>query len=106
MSVATWSLRLRAVWSFAAAGTRLVSACSMFMWTSSSRSSHAKRPPSISPGSRPARHGSRSAPPAVISPTWASIAEWALLPAMSKGASRRSNETDSLNFSISSAGPE
>ena len=39
MSVATWSLRLRAVCSFDAAGTRLVSACSMFMWTSSSRSS-------------------------------------------------------------------
>src|SRR3954453_14079948 len=33
------------------------------------------------------------------------MAECALLPAMSKGASRRSNETDSLNCSINSAGP-
>ncbi len=32
------------------------------------------------------------------------MAAWALLPAMSNGASRRSNETDSLNRSINSAG--
>jgi len=38
-------------------------------------------------------------------PTLASMAECALLPAMSKGASRWSNDTDSLNFSINSAGP-
>src|ERR1019366_1054017 len=42
---------------------------------------------------------------AVSSPTCASMAEWALLPAMSNGARRQSNETDSLNCSINSAGP-
>src|SRR5471032_3221107 len=33
------------------------------------------------------------------------MAAWALLPATSNGARRRSNETDSLNRSINSAGP-
>ena len=71
MSVATWSLRLRAVGSFAAAGTRLVRARSMFMWTSSSFSSHAKRPPLICAriASSPAWIAFRS--PGVIRPTWA-----------------------------------
>ena len=48
MSVAIWSFRLRAVWSLAAAGTRFVSACSMFMWTSSSLVSQANLPAVIS----------------------------------------------------------
>src|ERR1017187_9372840 len=79
---------------------------SMFMWTSSSLLSHEKRPLLISDSiaSSPAWMALRSL--TVIRPTWASIAACALLPATSKGASRRSHETDSLNLSMSSAGPD
>ena len=105
MSVATWSLRLRAVWSFAAAGTLEVSACSMFMCTSSRRSSQWNRPEAMS-----ARMASRPSWIALHSflvsrPTWASISLCALLQATSYGASRLSRDADSLNLSISAAGP-
>ena len=105
MSVATWSLRLRAVCSFAAAGTSLVSACSMFMWTSSRDSLHSNSPASMrfKIFARPATICLHSA--FVRMPTSASIFACAVEPSMSKRAKSLSKETDSLNLSIKSLGP-
>jgi hypothetical protein len=105
MSRATWSLRERAVCSFAPAGTRRVSSASMFMWTSSSSGFHLNLPAVIS-----LPMASRPRTMAVI-PFWSArrfcgaSSAWAMEPRMSCRQSRQSKEMDSVNCATSAAGP-
>ena len=84
MSVATWSLRERAVCSFLPTSPmRAVSALSMFMCTSSRPTDQVKRPASMSArmALRPSTMRSRSS--AVSTPTAESIVACAIEPWMS-----------------------
>ena len=105
-SVATWSFRLRAVCSrLPASPMRSVSRASMFMWMSSSATSKAKRPVSISCAitSRPAPIAASSS--ADSSPIFASIAAWAREPRMSCRHSLRSNPMEALMSCMITDGP-
>ena len=96
-SVATWSLRERAVCSLLPASpASAVSRCSMLRWTSSSSRDHANSPRSISPSmvAIPRSIAARSAP--VSTPTADSMRAWASDPAISTAASRRSKSTDAV----------
>ena len=78
MSVATWSLRERAVWSLPPTGPAIsVSRRSIAMWMSSSSSRNGKEPDSSSSSTRssPASSASRSA--AEMMPASASMVAWA-----------------------------
>ena len=96
-SVATWSLRLRPVWSLPPAGpTSSVRRRSTALWTSSSPSAKANLPDSSSPATW-ARPSSRS----LLSPTSSTPAPtrprtWARLPATSWRHSRRSTASDEV----------
>ena len=84
MSVATWSLRDRAVCSRPAAAP--IFSCrrrSMFMWMSSSSGRHGKLPDSISPRISRRPDTMASASSAVMIPWRPSIRAWAIDPAMS-----------------------
>ena len=97
-SVATWSLRERAVWSFPPTGPAIsVSRRSIAMWMSSSSSRNGKLPSasSRSTASRPACSASRSSAPMI--PASASIAACARDCATSCGHRRRSKDSDALS---------
>src|SRR6185312_8819112 len=97
MSVATWSLRERAVCRrLPASPTRSVSLASMLRWTSSRSMDQGKRPASTSPRiwARPRSIAWRSA--AGITLQRSSMRAWASDASMSKGASRRSKATEAL----------
>ena len=84
MSVATWSLRERAVWSRpAAAPIFSCSRRSMFMWMSSSSGRHGKLPDSISSRISPSPATMASASSDAMIPCRASIRACAIDPAMS-----------------------
>ena len=96
-SVATWSLRDRAVCSrLPASPTSSVRRFSMARWTSSSASFHANSPRPISPeiAASPRSMASKSAFDRIPAP--ASIRAWARDPAMSTAASRWSNGIEAL----------
>jgi glutamine synthetase type III len=101
ISSATWSLRERAVCSFAPAGTRFVSSASMFMWTSSSAGFHENFPAAISLPiwSRPRMIACSSF--FVRTPILQSISAWAIEPRMSCRHRRQSKEMDSVNWATS-----
>src|SRR5215208_971511 len=94
-SVATWSLRLRPVWSLPPAGpTSSVRRRSTALWTSSSPSEKANRPASSSPATWP-RPSSRSLPsPSSSTPAATRPRTWARLPATSWRHSRRSTASE------------
>ena len=97
-SRATWSLRLRAVWSrFPASPIRAVSRASTFMWMSSLSAGNAAFPASMS-----ARMSSRPLVMAAASslemmPQSASMAAWAMEPVMSSLYSRWSKLMEALS---------
>ncbi len=97
MSVATWSLRLRPVWSLPPTSpTSSTSALSTFMWTSSRSSLQAIFPARMVSRtfSRPARIARASS--SETTPTFASMVTWAREPSMSCSASRWSTSTLAL----------
>ena len=99
-SSATWSLRLRAVWSFfPVSPIRWVRTCSTNMWMSSQPGSTSSFPDSRSsriPAS-PSVRASRSS--GVIIPFAESIAAWAMLPVMSWRNIRLSKRMEELKSS-------
>ena len=106
MSVATWSLRDRAVWSRPAASPISASRrASTFMWTSSSAGSKRNSPASTSAATRssPSRIAAQSS--AERTPRAASMAACAPEARMSWSARRRSNATDAPMRSMISDGP-
>ncbi len=103
-SVATWSLRERAVCRrLPASPARAISRFSMLRWTSSKSRDQTNAPRSISPWIvvRPPSMAARSA--ADNTPTAASIRACASEPAMSAAASRRSKSTEAVNRLTASA---
>ena len=105
-SVATWSLRLRAVCSRSPASPmRSDSRASMFMWMSSRATSKLKVPASISPAirCRPARIACSSA--ASMMPVRASMAACASDPLMSCRHSARSKPIEALISCMIADGP-
>jgi hypothetical protein len=94
-SVATWSLRERAVWRRPPGGpASSVTRRSTAMWMSSSSGRNAKRPSasSASTSSSAASRASRSASEMIPAP--ASMRAWARDPRTSCGHSRRSKPSD------------
>ena len=106
-SVATWSLRLRAVCSrLPASPMRSVSRASMFMWMSSSAVVKGKRPASISCGD-----GVQAVPDRLLvgrvehARSCASMAAWAREPRMSCRHSLRSKPIEALMACMTADGP-
>src|SRR5690606_30085558 len=104
MSVATWSLRLRAVWSLPPTGPmRAVRWCSTFMWTSSCSSLSSSRP-ALTSSSTPRRPSSMALPSSAVRiPCSVSMRAWASEPATSSSTMAPSTPTEALTRLTSSS---
>src|SRR5690606_2734219 len=105
-SVATWSLRLRPVWSLAPASpASAVTRRSIAVWMSSSVGSNWKTPVRSSSSTRSSAASTTSASSSERMPARARPRTWARLPARSSAASRRSKPRLTVKASSSSDGP-
>src|SRR5690606_18846019 len=105
-SVATWSLRLRPVWSLAPASpASAVTRRSIAVWMSSSVGSNSKTPVRSSSSTRSSAARTTPASSSVRTPARARPRTCARLPARSSAASRRSKPRLTVKASSSSDGP-